>query len=66
MARKFLPAPDGQWHAGPFSEGSDYVEGWNLATELSVTPVDERYYQPPGWYLNNQDYYDIVTAISWR
>lgn len=44
--------------AGPFSEGSDYVEGWNLATELELTLVDEHYYQPPGWYLNNQDYYD--------
>lgn len=44
--------------AGPFSEGSDYVEGWNLATELGLTLVDEHYYQPPGWYLNNQDYYD--------
>ncbi|HBB00403.1 MAG TPA: alpha-L-arabinofuranosidase [Porphyromonadaceae bacterium] len=44
--------------AGPFSEGSDYVEGWNLATEMGLTLVDEHYYQPPGWYLNNQDYYD--------
>ncbi len=44
--------------AGPFSEGSDYVEGWNLATELGLTLVDEHYYQAPGWYLNNQDYYD--------
>lgn len=44
--------------AGPFSEGSDYVEGWNLATEMGITLVDEHYYQPPGWYLNNQDYYD--------
>lgn len=44
--------------AGPFSEGSDYTEGWNLATQLGVELVDEHYYQPPGWYLNNQDYYD--------
>jgi len=44
--------------AGPFSEGSDYVEGWNLATETGLSLVDEHYYQPPGWYLNNQDYYD--------
>jgi alpha-L-arabinofuranosidase len=44
--------------AGPFSEGSDYVEGWNLATGLGLALVDEHYYQPPGWYLNNQDYYD--------
>ena len=44
--------------AGPFSEGADYVEGWNLATELGLTLVDEHYYQSPGWYLNNQEYYD--------
>jgi alpha-L-arabinofuranosidase len=44
--------------AGPFSEGSDYIEGWNLATEMGLELVDEHYYQPPGWYLNNQDFYD--------
>ncbi len=43
---------------GPFYEGSDYVEGWELATELEVPMVDEHYYNPPGWYINNQDFYD--------
>lgn len=43
---------------GPFSEGTDYVEGWDLATRLGVPMVDEHYYQPPGWYIHNQDYYD--------
>lgn len=43
---------------GPFSEGTDYVEGWNLATKLGVPMVDEHYYQPPGWFIHNQDYYD--------
>lgn len=43
---------------GPFSEGSDYVEGWKFATELEIPIVDEHYYQPPGWYIHNQDYYD--------
>jgi alpha-L-arabinofuranosidase len=43
---------------GPFSEGTDYRVGWDFATELDVPMVDEHYYQPPGWYLNNQDYYD--------
>ncbi len=43
---------------GPFSEGSDYREGWKFATELNLPLVDEHYYQPPGWYLNNQDFYD--------
>lgn len=43
---------------GPFSEGTDYVEGWRVATKLGVPMVDEHYYQPPGWYIHNQDYYD--------
>ena len=43
---------------GPFSEGTDYRVGWELASKLEVPMVDEHYYQPPGWYLNNQDYYD--------
>lgn len=44
--------------AGPFSEGSDYERGWEFATELGVSMVDEHYYQPPGWYIYNQDFYD--------
>ena len=43
---------------GPFCEGTDYVEGWELATKLNLPMVDEHYYQSPGWFLNNQDYYD--------
>ncbi|MCK3684403.1 alpha-L-arabinofuranosidase C-terminal domain-containing protein [Maribellus sp. YY47] len=43
---------------GPFSEGTDYRVGWEIATKLQVPLVDEHYYQPPGWYLNNQDFYD--------
>lgn len=43
---------------GPFNEGTDYVEGWNLAAQLEIPMVDEHYYQTPGWFLNNQDYYD--------
>lgn len=43
---------------GPFCEGTDYVEGWKLANKLNLPMVDEHYYQSPGWYLNNQDYYD--------
>lgn len=44
--------------AGPFSEGSDYVRGWEFATELDVPMLDEHYYQPPGWFIYNQDFYD--------
>ncbi len=43
---------------GPFYMGTDYKVGWDFATELSVPIVDEHYYQPPGWFINNQDYYD--------
>ncbi|MBC3538558.1 alpha-L-arabinofuranosidase C-terminal domain-containing protein [Rufibacter sediminis] len=43
---------------GPFSEGTDYVEGWQIASKLNIPIVDEHYYQPPGWFIHNQDYYD--------
>jgi alpha-L-arabinofuranosidase len=43
---------------GPFFEGTDYVEGWDLANKLSVPMVDEHYYNSPGWFINNQDFYD--------
>ncbi len=44
--------------AGPFYEGTDYVEGWDLAGRLGVPMIDEHYYNPPGWYIHNQDFYD--------
>jgi alpha-L-arabinofuranosidase len=43
---------------GPFSEGADYREGWDIAAKLNVPVVDEHYYQPPAWFIYNQDYYD--------
>lgn len=43
---------------GPASEGTDYREGWEVATRLGVPMVDEHYYQQPGWFIHNQDYYD--------
>lgn len=43
---------------GPFYEGTDYTEGWELATRLGVPIVDEHYYSSPGWFIHNQDYYD--------
>ncbi|NLO69697.1 MAG: alpha-L-arabinofuranosidase [Porphyromonadaceae bacterium] len=43
---------------GPFYEGTDYDEGWDLATRYEVPIVDEHYYVSPGWYIHNQDYYD--------
>lgn len=43
---------------GPFFEGTDYREGWDLAAKLKVPMVDEHYYQTAGWFINNQDFYD--------
>ncbi|MDR7370131.1 alpha-L-arabinofuranosidase C-terminal domain-containing protein [Flavobacterium aquidurense] len=43
---------------GPFFEGTDYVEGWAIADDLKLPIVDEHYYQSPGWFINNQDFYD--------
>lgn len=43
---------------GPFWEGSDYEYGWQQAKAQHVPIVDEHYYNPVGWYLNHQDYYD--------
>ncbi|KAF2511357.1 alpha-L-arabinofuranosidase [Flavobacterium zhairuonense] len=43
---------------GPFFEGTDYNEGWKIANDLKLPIVDEHYYQTPGWFINNQDFYD--------
>lgn len=43
---------------GPFFEGSDYEQGWRLAKDNKIDMVDEHYYVAPGWYINNQHFYD--------
>ena len=43
---------------GPFSEGTDYEEGWAFADELGIPMVDEHNYNTPGWFIHNQNYYD--------
>ncbi len=43
---------------GPFYEGTDYEEGWKLADKLDIPMVDEHYYNTPGWFINNQNFYD--------
>lgn len=43
---------------GPFFEGSDYEYGWQIAKEEKLPIVDEHYYNPAGWFINNQDFYD--------
>ncbi len=43
---------------GPAPDGEDFDLGWKLANELNIPVVDEHYYQPPNWFLNNQFRYD--------
>lgn len=43
---------------GPFWKGTDYEEGWAIASKLDVPMVDEHYYQSPGWFIYHQDFYD--------
>lgn len=43
---------------GPFFEGSDYEYGWQIAKEEKLPIVDEHYYNSPGWFINNQKFYD--------
>lgn len=43
---------------GPFYQGTDYEEGWDLADRLQIDLVDEHYYNPPGWFIYNQHFYD--------
>lgn len=43
---------------GPFYQGTDYEEGWALADRLKIPVVDEHYYENPGWFVHNQDFYD--------
>ncbi|MBR3505437.1 MAG: alpha-L-arabinofuranosidase, partial [Lentisphaeria bacterium] len=51
---------------GPFCEGSDYEDGWALARKLDIPIVDEHYYQSPGWFLNNQHFYDTYVRGGTR
>ncbi len=43
---------------GPFPDGTDWEEGWRIANRLRVPIVDEHYYRPPGWFLENAGRYD--------
>ena len=43
---------------GPFYEGTDYEQGWGIADKLKVPMVDEHYYEQPGWFIHNQNFYD--------
>ena len=52
---------------GPFHDPSaDYIEGWKYAKENRkiVDMVDEHYYESPGWFMHNQDYYDAYDRTA--
>ena len=52
---------------GPFHDPSaDYIEGWKYAKENKkiVDMVDEHYYESPGWFMHNQDYYDAYDRTA--
>lgn len=51
---------------GPWSEGSDYETGWRLAKDHQIDMVDEHYYQTPGWFIHNQNYYDVYDRSASR
>lgn len=46
--------------AGPGSHpgNPDFENGWRIATELEMPILDEHYYEPRDYFLNNQDNYD--------
>ena len=44
--------------SGPFAGGADFDEGWKFANQMNLPLVDEHYYMPPQWFLNNLNRYD--------
>ena len=44
--------------SGPFSDGEDFIKGWDIAAALEVPVIDEHYYKNPEWFLGNQYRYD--------
>jgi alpha-L-arabinofuranosidase len=43
---------------GPDPDGEDYEKGWKLAQTLNIPMIDEHYYRPTSWFLNNLHRYD--------
>ncbi len=46
--------------AGPGShkDNPDYENGWRIADEIGIDVLDEHYYEPRDYFLNNQQNYD--------
>jgi alpha-L-arabinofuranosidase len=44
--------------AGPYAEGEYFNYAWKELKQLQPTLIDEHYYKPPTWFLNNAKRYD--------
>ena len=44
--------------SGPSADGKDFDYGWQEMKRLKVDLVDEHYYKPPQWFLDNAARYD--------
>ena len=44
--------------SGPSADGKDFDYGWQEMRRLKVDLVDEHYYKPPQWFLDNAARYD--------
>ena len=44
--------------SGPSADGNDFDYGWKEMKRLKVDLVDEHYYEPPQWFLDNAGRYD--------
>lgn len=43
---------------GPFSDGEWFDDAWKKLKDSKAALVDEHYYKPPQWFLNNAKRYD--------
>lgn len=44
--------------SGPFPDGEQFDYGMKELKKLNAEIIDEHYYRPPGWFLENADRYD--------
>lgn len=44
--------------SGPYPDGEMFEYGWEELKQLKTEIVDEHYYRPPQWFLDNADRYD--------
>lgn len=44
--------------SGPSADGENFDYGWQEMRKLKVDLVDEHYYMPPKWFLDNANRYD--------